>query len=93
LNKGDKIHICIRHPKTGEFFDINTLMFVLIHELAHIADPLYYENDDHPDSFWKINIQLLQDAEECGIYQNINYMEHPVEYCHIIINSNPLLLN
>lgn len=90
LNKGDKIHICIRHPQTGNFFDINTLMFVLIHELTHIADPNYYPNDEHPETFWNLNIQLLKDAEECGVYMNVDYSKHPVEYCNLIINSNPI---
>lgn len=89
LNKGDKIHLCIRNHQTGEFFDINTLMFVLIHELTHIADPNYYPNDNHPDSFWKLNIDLLKEAEVCGIYKNVDYRSHPVQYCQMIINENP----
>ena len=42
LNKGEKISMCIRYKKDignhkkDDFIDINTIMFVAIHELAHV---------------------------------------------------------
>ena len=37
LNKGEKIVLCLRSKtKEAKLTDINTLMFVLLHELAHI---------------------------------------------------------
>ena len=36
VNKGEKIVFCIESKKTGKLVDMNTIMFVAIHELAHM---------------------------------------------------------
>ena len=36
VNKGEKLVFCIRSKKTHKLIDINTMMFVAIHELAHV---------------------------------------------------------
>lgn len=89
INKGEKIMLCIRNPHTGKFFSINTLMFVVLHEITHMMLRDYHTGD-HPMEYWKLNDIVLRDAEEAGVYQNIDYRYHPVEYCNgIIINNNP----
>ena len=39
VNKGEKISICIRKEKDNSFIDDNTVLFVVIHELAHVMTP------------------------------------------------------
>ena len=39
INKGEKIVICLRSKFLNEIHDINTIMYVVIHELAHVACP------------------------------------------------------
>lgn len=90
LGKGDKIYLCLRDTTTGNLFDISTLMFVLLHELTHLATN-GWDTGKHREIFWKNNIILMNRARELGIYNPINYRLHPVQYCNgININNNPL---
>mgnify|MGYP000978029137 FL=1 len=36
VNKGEELSICLNSRKTGELHDINLLMYVIIHEMAHL---------------------------------------------------------
>ncbi len=88
-NKGDKIVICIRNSK-NEFIDNNTLMFVAIHELAHVYNTSY----GHDDTFWSGMKLLLTEAAKIGIYTPVDYSKHPVKYCNDkMINDSPLFQN
>ena len=49
LNKGEKIVLCLRSKtKEGRLTDINTIMFVTLHELAHIMTV----SIGHTKEFW-----------------------------------------
>ena len=90
VNKGEELHFCIR-PKDKElakkikFHKINTLMFVGIHELAHVAS----KKIGHGDEFWKNFKFLLIDAAEIGIYKPQDYKKKNVSYCGMQITDNP----
>ena len=84
VNKGEKLSICIR-KKDNTFIDDNTILFVVIHELAHIMT----EEIGHTPLFWENMRFLLEKAEEKGIYKPINYVEEPVQYCGMEINTTP----
>jgi len=85
-NKGQKLAFCLNTTKKGEErIDENTLMFVAIHELSHIAS----KNIGHGEEFWSNFKFLLQEAEKIKIYNVINYNENPKEYCGMTISSNP----
>ena len=58
------IHLCTKDPKNGKYYDKNTLMFVVLHELAHVLC-----NDvGHTDNFSIINQALLNHAYKHGFY-------------------------
>lgn len=85
-NKGEKMALCIRDPKTQEFEDLNLVTFVSLHELAHIASIEY----GHEDEFW-INFKyLLKAATEAGLYNPVDYSVNPVDYCGLEVTYNPL---
>ena len=84
VNKGEEISICVRN-KDNTFVDINTIMFVVIHELAHVITI----SIGHTKEFWDNMKYLLEEGEKCGIYKPINYNKYPVEYCGITITSTP----
>lgn len=86
LNKGEEIALCIRSVNTKDFHDINTIMYVVIHELAHVACP----EIDHTELFKKIFIFFLKVSIELGIYEHGHYDKNPVEYCGIEITENLL---
>ena len=86
-NKGEKIAFCLDKNKDGKggLIDSNTLMFVAIHELAHVAS----ESIGHTDEFWKNFKFLLQEAEKINIYVPEDYKNKPKEYCGMDITDNP----
>lgn len=86
VNKGDEIALCLRSKRTGKLHNINLIMYVVLHELSHVACP----EIDHTDLFKKIFIFYLQIASKLGIYENINYKLNPSEYCGLTINENLL---
>lgn len=84
VNKGEEISLCLRSKKTGNFHDLNLIMYVVLHELAHVACP----EIDHTDLFKKIFIFFIETSSKIGIYKIINYQLNPHEYCGITINEN-----
>tara|TARA_B100000686_G_C16500727_1_gene816901 strand:- start:82 stop:657 length:576 start_codon:yes stop_codon:yes gene_type:complete len=86
VNKGDELSICIREKESENFIDMNTIIFVSIHELAHIMSV----STGHTKEFWDNMKYLLKEASKVGIYQIVDYSSDPIEYCGMIINSTPL---
>ena len=84
VNKGQKISICIRN-KDNSFIDNNTVIFVVIHELAHVMT----DSIGHTEEFWDNMKYLLEKAEEMKIYTPQDYNTNPVNYCGMEINSTP----
>jgi predicted metal-dependent hydrolase len=88
VNKGEDIYICLRHKhndKHDEFMNDNIIIFVVIHELAHVMT----KSVGHTEEFWDNMRFLLEISEKEGIYQVYDYSKHPEEYCGIMINSTP----
>jgi len=89
LNKGEEICLCLREPKNElEIIeDINTLMFVLIHELSHLMT----SDIGHTDNFWSNMGYLLKKASEINLYTLTNYKVNPVMYCGVKIDETPYI--
>lgn len=87
VNKGEKIVFCIRSKDEHEkLMDINTMMFVAIHEIAHIAT----KSVGHTDEFWDNMKFLLKEAIDDGLYVKQDFKSNPVDYCGIKITDSPL---
>jgi len=89
VNKGQKLAICLRNKSDNEITDINTIMFVTIHELGHIM----CISKGHTPEFWSCMKFILEVAEELELYTPINYKEAPKKYCGMEINSSPYDFN
>lgn len=92
IDKQD-MHICLRTRDDHKHaYDINILMYVVLHELAHMVN--YNQNNEpiigHGREFQKIFKLLVKEAIVSGIYIYQNYKTNPQEYCGITINSNIL---
>jgi hypothetical protein len=89
-NKGEKIAFCLDTEKNnkGRLIDLNTLTFVAIHELSHVAT----KSVGHTPEFWANFKFLLQEAEKINIYKPVDYSKNPKKYCGMEINDNPYFL-
>lgn len=86
-NKGERIVVCLRSKqKPYPLVDENTVMFVVLHEMAHLMTTTI----GHTPEFWANFRRLLHDAIGCGIYHETNYNREPVSYCGMTISESPL---
>jgi hypothetical protein len=86
-NKGKRIHMCIRERNNkGEIEKDNTLVFVVLHELAHIMTL----SVGHTPEFWDNFRFLLRQALDLGYYKYHAYHDDPVTYCGTDIVDTPL---
>jgi predicted metal-dependent hydrolase len=84
INKGEELSFCLKSKKTGKLHDINLLMYVAIHEMAHVACP----EIGHGNLFKKIFRFFCEEAINIGLYKKDNYDTNPVEYCGMILSSS-----
>jgi hypothetical protein len=88
INKGQEVHLCIRQKNENKtFHSHNLLMFVMLHELAHIMSKSIGHNQEFMNNF-KF---LLEEARELGIYIPVNFKHNPAQYCGIEVSNNPIL--
>lgn len=86
--------LCLRKKEKNtnnenELHDINTIMFVVIHELSHMMNNLW----GHKMNFWVLFKFMLLNSVECGIYKPVNYAKSPIKYCGLLISYSPLFDN
>ena len=86
INKGDKIVFCLRSKKDNSLVDLNTMMFVAIHELAHLMT----KSIGHTPEFWDNMRYLLKEGILINIYKKHDYNNHPKDYCGTKITDTPL---
>lgn len=85
-NKGEKIALCATKKKNGkELIDENTLMFVTLHELAHIMT----KSIGHTKEYWDNFKDLLSEAVKINIYKPVDYSKDPIKYCGEEITDSP----
>ena len=86
-NKGEKLAFCLDTEKNskGRLIDINTLMYVALHEVSHIAT----KSIGHNDEFWNNFKFMITEAKEINIYNPVDYQKEPARYCGMNINDNP----
>jgi hypothetical protein len=88
MNKGDSMYICLRDRKNPAILeDIDTVFFVMLHECAHIAN---YNGWGHDDRFWTVFKFIIHEAVEAGVYEPVDYVKHPKQYCGIEVYYQPL---
>lgn len=86
-NKGEKIVVCLRDKRDGyPLVDDNTVMFVILHEMAHLMTTTI----GHTPEFWTNFRRILHDATSVGVYTPINYSKNPTDYCGMQITDTPI---
>lgn len=85
VNKGEQLVFCLRSRKTkDEIHDLNLMMYVVLHEISHIACPEY----GHGDLFKGIFKYITESGVKLGIYKPIDFKRHNEEYCGIQITDS-----
>lgn len=77
VNKGYEIYLCL------DGNDVNSVVYVLIHELAHMTVSEY----DHTSSFWTNFAKLKELCVQNGIYT----MQGTRQYCGDTIRDNEVV--
>lgn len=76
------ITLCLEDPDTKQKYDLNTLMYVSLHELAHVITPEGAdEKDEHGPVFTQNFSNLLRKAAQKGIYNP--KVPIPATYCKV----------
>lgn len=83
INKGDEIVFCLRN-ENGDLHNINLLMYVVLHEISHVACP----EQGHTDLFKKIFAFIVETAISIDVYTKIDFYNNPVRYCGLTISDS-----
>lgn len=84
VNKGEELVFCLHSKKTNKLHDINLLMYVAIHEMAHMACP----EVGHGDLFKKVFNFLTLTAMDLKIYTKIDFELNNQEYCGMMLTTS-----
>lgn len=71
------ITLCLKDPETGGYYDMNTIMYVALHELSHMVSKTHGHNQEFRENFSTI----LRQAASKGIYDPQQSI--PVTYCGV----------
>lgn len=74
------ITLCLREPETKKFYDFQSILYVSLHELAHVITDNTPE-EEHGDDFKKNFAKLIKRAVELGIYDP--NVPPPSSYCGV----------
>lgn len=83
MNKRD-IYVCLRNSQTGVIEPVNTSMYVLLHEIAHVATDLH----GHPPEFWLNFRWFLEVAERLGYYSYEDFDTTQTTFCGHTLGNN-----
>jgi predicted metal-dependent hydrolase len=87
VNKGEEMVFCLRSKKSLEYLhDLNLLMYVAVHELAHVACP----EIGHTPLFNAVFRFLLREAIKLKLYEKVDYSSSSKEYCGKVISTSIL---
>ena len=85
VNKGEQIVFCLRSRNIrNKLHEFNLLMYVVIHEMSHVACPEY----GHTPLFKKIFAFLIQESINIGMYKRMDFANEPEEYCGMMITDS-----
>ena len=85
VNKGEQLVFCLRSRNNKNILhDMNLLMYVVLHEISHIACPEY----GHTPLFREIFAFIAKEAESINLYKKIPFNTQHTEYCGLTITES-----
>ena len=87
VNKGESVYLCLRQRENGNesLVPEDVMMFVAIHEMAHMIT----KTIGHGPDFWNNFGWILKEAESANLYKSQDFKAHPVKYCGMSITDQP----
>jgi hypothetical protein len=85
VDKGKELHMCVRRKHDRTLHTVDELVFVALHELAHMGNPTW----GHEADFWEVFKFLLIEAHASGIHVPTDYSISPLVYCGLTVGYNP----
>jgi len=87
VDKGEEMRICVRDKKqNNKLEDENVMMFVTLHECAHLMSKSYGHNKEFKENFASITKKAIQ----LEIYQYENYRVNNKVYCGVDITNSSI---
>ena len=87
-NKGSMIYLCLDGRQSSDgvsvMNDLNTLMYVTLHEIAHTATVSY----GHTAEFWENFRSILHAAKCSGSYTYTDFKEGLVPFCGTLLKDD-----
>lgn len=80
----ERLVLCLRTDDPEEFASPNVVMYVTLHEIAHLGT----EEVGHTGTFWRNFGWLLKEAIAIGIYKRQDYSKDPQSFCGIQVDSS-----
>jgi hypothetical protein len=87
VDKGKRMYVCLRDSKQHKLHDKSILLFVILHEIAHIGNSGWGHG---VSDFWPTFKFIAYEAVNFGIIKPVDYARNPVVYCGLQINYSPL---
>ena len=87
INKGEFMKFCLKGSNGTGIVDWDTLIFVNLHEITHVAT--LDMDAGHSHHFWSSFKSLLVEAKEAGLYKPVDYSKSAIQYCGMKISYNP----
>jgi hypothetical protein len=85
VNKGEQLVFCLRSKSyVDKMHSLNLIMYVCLHELAHVGNPEY----GHGEQFQKIFAFFTNEAIKIGMYKKIDFNSKSEEYCGMDITDS-----
>lgn len=84
VNKGEELSFCVRDKGNGnKIHELNLLMFVTLHEVAHVISESIGHNEEFVTNFaW-----ILKEAIKCGVYIKEDFANNPKMYCGVKVTN------
>lgn len=86
VSKGQEMRICVRGKNGKKFEDENTMMFVCLHECAHLMSESYGHNKEFRENF----AHITRKAIDLGLYKYENFSQNPKNYCGTQISNSSI---
>ena len=88
INKKQIVY-CLRNKTNDEIENIETLMYVTLHELTHVLSDSVVREHEHSSNkeFMSLFDYLLKSANKIGVYKYVDYKLNPISYCGITISN------